>query len=489
MTPRQQRQQSDSDDDDKGKNSTVVHHTPDGAPYVICDSKESFVNPTTTTDETTITNLGERNEKTLNLDLGQSLIVRSKMKWFLVLLRLMDKLALVEWWETYFFALWKAVPLRLRRGLTFQSWSWYVKFHSYVLGRRTGLHPSQSLEYHALTTIIWWSRFFPVTPQRIRFSLSQLSVCTPAIKGEAVFSVEEIQEDQKQYLLEGEKMTIPQEQMEHCTVRGLLLNRKRKNNDESNDHTLFWIYGGAYLGGDSEGNAPAATYVGKETDAAQVFIPTSRLAPEATMDDVLWDIVLAYQWICRRMKKKEGSTKITLAGVSSGGALTVRLMQLIAEYQRGETLLPSYVASILPECYMPHGAVMLGPYVDYTKEKKGSFLHHPRLDLIVTEAVQENGLPYLETFIPKHGSRKDYSPVYRSMKGLPPMLVLISEHEAVYDMAMELVNRARADQVLVTVGVWKYMCHVFTLLYGFIPEGQQSMNVLVEWIRRRTISS
>ena len=68
------------------------------------------------------------------------------------------------------------------------------------------------------------------------------------------------------------------------------------------------------------------------------------------------------------------------------------------------------------------------------------------------------------------------------MVGLPPLYVIVSEHEAVYDMTIDLVNRARSDNVKTTVGVFKYMCHVFSFLHGFIPEGRISMELVADWI-------
>ena len=65
------------------------------------------------------------------------------------------------------------------------------------------------------------------------------------------------------------------------------------------------------------------------------------------------------------------------------------------------------------------------------------------------------------------------------------MFVVSSEHEAVYDMTCDLVNRARSDGVLVTMGVWKYMCHVFALLHGFFPEGQLCLDWVVEWVNEQ----
>lgn len=103
--------------------------------------------------------------------------------------------------------------------------------------------------------------------------------------------------------------------------------------------------------------------------------------------------------------------------------------------------------------------------------------------MIVNESVQQYGLPYLKDFIPD-GRRREYSPLYRSMQDLPPLCVVISEHEAVHDMAVEFVNLARAQGVPVTLGIWKYMCHVFPLLWGFVPESQISMKFVCEWLKQ-----
>lgn len=437
---------------------TVVLHTKDGAPYVICQSSEAFVNPTTPP--------GTKPEdvmKELNLDLGQTIVTRNN-KPLLWVIKFLDGLCF-EWWETVVFNLWRKVPLWFRRAVTFGGWNIYFPLHKFLLGRRTGMHPSQSEEYHALTTLMWWARFFVITPRRMRFSLSQLYACTPNTVQSRVENVED------QIMID----PTPEKQKDNCTVRGMYLHQAETRTEK----TIFWAVGGAYLGGDPLGNSSAADWVGNKCKM-DVFVPDFRLAPEADLDDVMWDVCLAYKWLTQRVEP----SNIVLLGISSGGAVCVRLMQMIAELHRGEELVPSYIAPLLRDSKMPKGAVLFGPYIDYTEPKQGSFLHYPRLDLVVTESVQDYGLPYLDDFIPS-GRRREYSPVYRSMQGLPPMCVIVSEHEAVYDMAIQLVDRARSQGVPVTLGVWKYMCHVFSLLWGFVPEGQISMDFACEWIQQQ----
>lgn len=300
----------------------------------------------------------------------------------------------------------------------------------------------------------------------MRFSLSQLYVCTPNVVQSRVENVmEQAMND----------IHAPEKQKGNVTVRGMYIHQA----DAPTNKTIFWVYGGAYLAGDTLGNSSSADWFAKKCNM-DVFLPEFRLAPEADLDDVMWDVCLAYRWLTERVDP----SNIIFLGISSGGAICVRLMQMIAEQNRGEELMPLYMSCLLQDTNMPNAAVLFGPYLDYTEPKRGSFLHYRTLDLIVNESVQDYGLPYLEGFIPD-GRRREYSPVYRSMEGLPKMCVIVSEHECCYDMTIQMVNRARSQGVPVTLGLWKYMCHVFSFLWGFVPEGQLSMDFACEWIRQQ----
>lgn len=206
-----------------------------------------------------------------------------------------------------------------------------------------------------------------------------------------------------------------------------------------------------------------------------------RLAPEYRADDIVWDVCLAYRWLCQR----RDPSKILLLGISSGGALGIMLMQNLAKMARGETqtVLPSFVEPALRDLQMPAGCTLFGPFVDFT-EPTGALWHYQKHDLIVNQSVLDVGLPYLETHIP-NGERKEYSPINQSCKDLPPICIAVSEHETTYDMTVQLINRARRDGVSVQVGVWRYLCHVFSFLHAFVPEGQQSMEFCIEWMRRQ----
>mmetsp|Transcript_20064 Transcript_20064/g.41190 ORF Transcript_20064/g.41190 Transcript_20064/m.41190 type:complete len:104 (+) Transcript_20064:1695-2006(+) len=101
----------------------------------------------------------------------------------------------------------------------------------------------------------------------------------------------------------------------------------------------------------------------------------------------------------------------------------------------------------------------------------------------MSQAVYEEGIPYLEKVLGCHENRVRASPCYCDFYGLPPLCICVSQHEIVYDQTMLLAKRAEDHGVDVTVGVWKYMCHVFPMLCAFIPEGRASFKFMCDWIK------
>jgi len=90
-------------------------------------------------------------------------------------------------------------------------------------------------------------------------------------------------------------------------------------------------------------------------------------------------------------------------------------------------------------------------------------------------------VPYLTT-LGDDTERYEESPVNRSFEGLPPLCLIVSEHECVYDMNIDMCNKAREAGISVDLGVWKYMCHVWPLLTAFFPEARSAIDFMCDWI-------
>jgi len=281
---------------------------------------------------------------------------------------------------------------------------------------------------------------------------------------------------------------------EEMTVTGLFI----QHSPQPSKKVIFWIYGGAFLAGDSRGNLGIAEKMGMlcatnsgndegDSGMRDVFIPDYRLVPEHHLDDAIHDVTLAYEYLIyeRNIQPED----ITLVGVSSGGGLVVLLLQALAKarQQADETKKTSTGDDNSIRCVpMPAGGVMIGPFVDYS-EPKGTMKEFIKHDLIVNQvsdcfschlwegllcapsshlnhsfyplqkSVYDEGIPFLEKVLGSHENRVKASPVYGSFDGLPPLCICVSKHEVVYDQAMLLAKRAEEQGVDVTVGIWKYM--------------------------------
>jgi monoterpene epsilon-lactone hydrolase len=378
-----------------------------------------------------------------------------------ILLNILDRLLSLV--ENPIFRFWSSrVPLKFRQKLTFAAWTIYLPIHRALIGRRSGLHPSVSLEYHALTSIMWWGRLFPVTIKRMRMCLSQLHVCHPAwaypsfkpasnnnhrtkanngAKHGILGHLIEVYHEMKiKRTPTGFRESVQNGKPEEMIVTGQYIQQSSRPSEK----VIFWIYGGAFLAGDSIGNIGIAEKIGVMCDNPHrdCFIPDYRLVPEYHLEDALFDITLAYEYLL--YERGIRPENVILLGISSGGGLLLLLMQALAEARQ------KYESHV----ELPAGGVLIGPFVDYCKPtgSMNAFIKH---DLIVNQSVYDEGIPYLEVVLGCHENRVKASPIYNSFIGLPPLCICVSEHEVVYDQAIVLAQRAKKQGVDVTIGTWK----------------------------------
>ena len=78
------------------------------------------------------------------------------------------------------------------------------------------------------------------------------------------------------------------------------------------------------------------------------------------------------------------------------------------------------------------------------------------------------------------------APLYADLRGLPPMLIQVGTAEALLDDATRVAERARAAGVDVTLEPWDEMFHVWQFCASILPEGQQAIDRIGEFVRKRT---
>ncbi len=198
-----------------------------------------------------------------------------------------------------------------------------------------------------------------------------------------------------------------------------------QHNSKPSSKVILWLYGGAYLSGDSKGNLNFAEKIGQQCNYMDVFLCDYRLLPEYTFFDAIYNVCLGYEYLIN--VQGYHPKDVMLYGISSGGGLLVRLLQRIVEYQNEDVILKTDGESsesihddsptqkeILKKLEMlkivPSGAYLMSPFVgtfpkyydcnidtlcllhsfpnpniiDYT-EPKGSVKEYIVHDLIVNE--------------------------------------------------------------------------------------------------------
>jgi acetyl esterase/lipase len=227
------------------------------------------------------------------------------------------------------------------------------------------------------------------------------------------------------------------------------------------ERTLLYLHGGGYVIGSPATHRALAERLSKAA-AARVLLIDYRLAPEHPFPAAVSDATTAYQWL---LASGENPGHIAVAGDSAGGGLTIAT--LVSLRDAGDAL--------------PAAGVCLSPWVDM--EGIGdSMTARASLDPM----VQRDGLLgmaglYLQGADPRSPLA---APLYAELQGLPPLLIQVGTSETLYDDATRLATRAEAAGVEVTLEPWDDMIHVWHLFAEMLPEGQQAIDRIGEFLRQ-----
>jgi epsilon-lactone hydrolase len=221
--------------------------------------------------------------------------------------------------------------------------------------------------------------------------------------------------------------------------------------------TVLYLHGGAYVLGSAFGYRPLAGALALAAETAAV-VADFRLAPEHPFPAALDDALQAYRWIVEQGTEPQ---RVTVAGDSSGGGLTLSLLLRIKEEG-------------LPQ---PGGAVLFCPGVDLT----GAGLPADKADRARTlEQVRRHAEAYLA------GHPIDdpvVSPLTGDLSGLPPLLVQGATGDDYVSDAQRLTERARSHGVDARLELYPVETHVFQLFWSFLPEAADAIHDAGRFVR------
>jgi epsilon-lactone hydrolase len=214
---------------------------------------------------------------------------------------------------------------------------------------------------------------------------------------------------------------------------------------------VLHLHGGAFFFGSPASYRARAMRLGYRFDA-EVFVPDYRLAPEHPFPAALDDALIAYQYV-RSLRPR---APIVVTGDSAGGGLALSLLVRLREL--GEP--------------MPAGGVLLSPWTDLSvsgpcRDARDRWLKRAHLESWARYYAgrTEPATPLL-------------SPVFADLRGLPPLLVLVGEHEVLLDDATRVVESAQLSGTDAELLVGARMQHDWPLTLPWLEESRAAWTAM-----------
>jgi acetyl esterase/lipase len=224
---------------------------------------------------------------------------------------------------------------------------------------------------------------------------------------------------------------------------------------------MLYLHGGGYVIGSLTTHRGLAGRL-SQAAKARVLLIDYRLAPEHPFPAAVEDATAAYRWLLAH-----GCTpaRLAIAGDSAGGGLTVAT--LVALRDAGQPL--------------PAAGVCLSPWTDLEGLGESVTSKASADPIVQKEMLLRLASCYLGDADPRTPLA---APLYADLRGLPPLLVQVGTAEILLDDALRLAERAKAAGVAVTLEAWDDMIHVWQLFAPLLPEGQQAIARIGEFVQQ-----
>lgn len=229
------------------------------------------------------------------------------------------------------------------------------------------------------------------------------------------------------------------------------------------ERTILFFHGGGYASGSLATHRALVARLARAVPARALQVGY-RLAPEHPFPAALEDALAAYRWLIEQGVDPAG---LAVGGDSAGGGLALAL--LLALRDDGELLMPAAYFALSPWTDLAHTgeSVVTRASLDplFTLESLGGMAKlyagsHPVTDPAI-------------------------SPLYAELHGLPPTLIQVGTAELLHDDSTRLAARFEAAGVEARLEVWEGMFHGWQLFAGMLPEGEQALAQVAEFVRRR----
>jgi acetyl esterase/lipase len=229
------------------------------------------------------------------------------------------------------------------------------------------------------------------------------------------------------------------------------------------ERVIYYLHGGGYVMGSINTHREMISRLSRAARARALAIDY-RLAPENPFPAAVGDSTGAYRWL---ISTGVDRARLVIAGDSAGGGLTVAT--LVALRDAGDPL--------------PAAAVCLSPWVDLEGLGESMTTRAEMDPMVQREDILELAEAYLGDTHPRTPLA---APLYADLRGLPPLLIQVGTAELLLDDSTRLAERARSAGVDVILEPWDDMFHMWHFFAAMLPEGQQAIDRIGEFIQKHT---
>jgi len=231
----------------------------------------------------------------------------------------------------------------------------------------------------------------------------------------------------------------------------------------ADNRVILYLHGGGYVMGSINTHRAMIARISRAAKA-RVLAIDYRLAPEHPFPAAVDDATTTYKWL---LSQGYQPGKITIAGDSAGGGLTFATLVALRDAN-------------IP---LPAAAAPISPWTDLAATGE-SLRTRARVDPM----VGDSGLaPMAQHYAGTHDLKHPLvSPLYADLTGLPPLLIHVGDAEILLDDSTRIAERAKAAGVDVTLEVWPEKVHVWHVFAKILPEGQQAIDRIGEFVVAHT---
>jgi acetyl esterase/lipase len=228
------------------------------------------------------------------------------------------------------------------------------------------------------------------------------------------------------------------------------------------DRAVLYLHGGGYVLGSIATHRELAARI-SAASGARCLVIDYRLAPEHPFPAAVEDAVKAYRWL---LDVGYAPERLAIAGDSAGGGLTMATLLALRDAK-------------LP---MPATAVCISPWVDLAVEGESMSTRAKEDPMLSREPLLAMAKHYLGSGTARAPLA---SPVFADLRGLPPLLIHVGDHETLLDDSTRLAERARRAGVEVELEIWPEMIHVWHAFAAMVPEGREAIERIGAHLAKR----